>query len=112
LVVFTIMAAVLFGFGAMVIDTGAAWWNRRLLQNAVDGAALAGAAYLPGDPVKAEQVAIEYALKNGIDQDAGDTVSVAVTNQYGPYGAKPVDVAVTVTATRAFDFGLRYIVGG
>src|SRR5437588_432107 len=45
---FALMFVVLLGFASLVTDAGSAYWNRRMLQNAVDGAALAGAESLPG----------------------------------------------------------------
>ena len=42
----TVMIVAILGFAAMVTDSGAAYWNRRMLQNGVDGASLAGASQL------------------------------------------------------------------
>ena len=47
LVMVGVMMMVLIGFAALVIDGGTAWYNRRLMQNAVDAAALAAAQNLP-----------------------------------------------------------------
>lgn len=107
MLVFALMLVVLLGFAAMVSDAGMAFWNRRLLQNAVDGAALAGAAYLPDDAT-AKAVAREYARKNGVDDLELVEVTTATQYHIRDYG---VPVALTVTAQRRFDYGLRYIVG-
>ena len=47
LVLVGLMIGVLVGLTALVTDVGTLYWNRRVLQNAVDGAALAGARELP-----------------------------------------------------------------
>ena len=60
---------VLMGFVAMAIDVGLFLHERRSLQNIADAAALAGSQELPDDMVAAEQVAREYAQKNGMDPD-------------------------------------------
>lgn len=53
--------------GAIGLGTDVAlhYYNWALLQKAADGAALAGANYLPNDPVTASNTAINYAKLNG-----------------------------------------------
>lgn len=58
---------VLLGSCAMVADIGLVYVQKARLQNAVDAAALAGVQELPGDTNTANQVAQEYASKNGVD---------------------------------------------
>lgn len=60
---------VVFGFMALAIDVGFFFHARRVVQNAADPAALAGAAYLPGcslagEGLDPEVVAEEYASTN------------------------------------------------
>lgn len=67
LVLFAIMILTLLAGVALAIDTGMIWLNRRVLQNAVDAAALAGAQQLPDDTSGARAIACDYAAnKNGI----------------------------------------------
>src|SRR5579884_950931 len=88
-----LMFVVLMGFTAMVSDAGIAYWNRRILQNAVDGAALAaGESMLGASPATTAtvyQVAYNYAASNGVN---------------------PTEIAI-VSARRHYDFGLRYFIG-
>ena len=58
---------VLFGFTAMAVDVGFFIRHRAVVQQAVDAAALAGAQALPDDKVMAEQLAKDFAEKNGVD---------------------------------------------
>src|SRR5579884_3034197 len=110
----------------MVVDAGVVYWNRRLLQNAVDAAALAGAGQLPGNPSAAIQTAVNYAQNNGLgigeiicDPNYSYPASVSLTCANGSdttYGLQvtqtysPNDTMV-VSARRHVDFGLRYIIG-
>lgn len=72
LVLFALMLGVLTGFVAMTIDVGLFFHERQHLQNVADAAALAGAQELPDDMVAAEQIAREYAEKNGLDSSRLD----------------------------------------
>lgn len=126
LLTFTLMFVVLLGFTAMVVDAGIVYWHRRLLQNAVDAAALAGAAQLPGNPSAAIQAAIAYAQNNGLGPDeiicdpsypypAGSglscrngsdpTYGLQVTQTYSP------NDTLVISARRPVTFGLRYLFG-
>src|SRR3990172_6628817 len=58
---------VLFGFTALSVDVGFFLRHRAVVQQAVDAAALAGAQALPDDRVLAEQLARDFAQKNGVD---------------------------------------------
>lgn len=69
LVLGALVAVVLFGFTALAIDVGFFLRHRALVQQAVDASALAAAQELPDDKVLAEEMAREYAEKNGIDPD-------------------------------------------
>ena len=68
---------VLLGFAALVVDLGILYVRHAELQNALDAAALAGSQELPHNPAKAEQVAIDYAQRNGV---SNPTVSLAYQN--------------------------------
>jgi hypothetical protein len=65
LVTVGIMVVVLFGMGAMAIDVGNLYWERRQLQNGADAAALAAAQdYATGSGGSAEQTARDFAEPN------------------------------------------------
>ncbi len=120
-----LMVTALLGFTAIVTDAGIVYWQRRLLQNAVDAAALAGASHLPNDPNAAIQVAVSYAQANGVSAgelicapgypyppgtltcQAGTNVQfgVQVTQTYSP------NDTLIVSAERNIGFGLRYLIG-
>ena len=121
---FAFLFVVLMGFTAKVVDAGVVYWNRRLLQNAVDAAALAGAGQLPNDPDAAIKGAVAYARDNGVSIDelicdpnysypiafscangSDVTYGVQVTQTYSP------NDTLLVSARRHVDFGLRYIIG-
>ena len=72
-VIFALMVPVLFGALAMALDVGKLVYERQHLSNALDAAALAGAAYLPGDPVAARNAAASFARAN--DPAAAPTVT-------------------------------------
>jgi hypothetical protein len=79
---------VLLGMTGLAIDVGTYMGDRRHLQNAADSIALAGAQALP-DEIEAEDIAEEWADKNGIDLDditltidtTGDVPEVSVQIQ-------------------------------
>lgn len=109
------MFVVLAGFVAMVTDVGLTYFNRRLLQNAVDGAALAGAAKLMPvpDPAVAVITATHYANLNGVTTDE-------LNNVTEPEYHVHVDSIVlsgherqtmVVSARRHDYFGFRYLIG-
>jgi Flp pilus assembly protein TadG len=104
----TVMIVAILGFAAMVTDSGAAYWNRRMLQNGVDGASLAGASQLArnfSQPVATPATATSqaYALDNGLA--TGEIVSNQVTTTFEP------NDSVAVGASRLDNWGLRYLVG-
>ena len=81
LVLFVLALGVLMGFMVLSIDVGLFFRERRKLQNGADAAALAGAQVLPDDMVAAEQLAREYAQKNGLDPDSLD-ISFECTSEF------------------------------
>jgi hypothetical protein len=75
---FGLMLVVFFGFAALAIDVGSAYWKKRDLQSAMDAATLAAGANLPcldnvnppsgtSCPVSAQTIAKQYLAKNGYD---------------------------------------------
>jgi len=81
---------VLFGFTAMSVDVGFFIRHRAVVQQAVDAAALAGAQALPDDQVLAEQLAKDYAQKNGVDP-ATIQVTFRCTSGYNCDGTTTFD---------------------
>lgn len=79
LVLFALMMVGLLGCVAFVTDVGLLYSCRARLVNAADAAALAGVQELPDNPDLAEEVAVDYAAKNGVSED-GVQVSVADDN--------------------------------
>lgn len=60
-----ILLVVLIGLGALVVDVGNLYWERRQLQNAADSAALAAAQdHIAGQAALAETTARNFALAN------------------------------------------------
>src|SRR5438552_2326398 len=85
--VLPVLATLLLGRAAFVVDVGAWFLDRRQLQSAVDAAALAAGQDLP-DAASAGQDARDYATRNGLaspsitfsSQDfANDTIDVGAT---------------------------------
>jgi hypothetical protein len=74
LVLFALLAIVLIGIAALVIDAGLAYAARAKAQNAADAAALAGAQDLPSFEAAIGK-AKDYAEHNGIERD--DTTATA-----------------------------------
>ena len=77
----------LLGAGALVLDVGSWFREKRQLQSTADAAALAGAQALPGSPSSATAFALQYAQTNGrpiatnditisSDMSANDTIAV------------------------------------
>ncbi|MGF7185898.1 hypothetical protein GGQ84_001991 [Desulfitispora alkaliphila] len=67
----------LLGFTALVTDVGLLHTTRVKLVNSADAAVLAGAQELPGEPIKAYEVAEEYLYYN----DKGDHYHISLNNQ-------------------------------
>ena len=102
IVMFAFSLVAMLGFMAIVVDAGVIFEERRQLQNAADGAALAAARELPGFPANAIAAANEYLLANGYDPSDPD-VTVAIDTSYL---GDPEDVEVVVTQRNlAYLFG-------
>jgi Flp pilus assembly protein TadG len=68
-VVFALLLPVLFGAMALALDFGRWASERQHLSNALDAAALAGAASLPNDPIAARNAAVAFAQANDPEAD-------------------------------------------
>ncbi len=68
-VIFALLVPVLFASLAMALDVGKLVYERQHLSNALDAAALAGAASLPSDPVAARNAAVSFARANDPEAD-------------------------------------------
>ncbi|MGI6332261.1 MAG: pilus assembly protein TadG-related protein [Zhaonellaceae bacterium] len=92
-VVVFIAAALTFlvGLGALVIDVGMLYAKRVQLQNVADAAALAGAQEIFMDDAEPEEVAIQYAVANGVRTEE---VSASFDSN-----SKSITVEVTQTAS-------------
>ncbi|HVC34464.1 MAG TPA: TadE/TadG family type IV pilus assembly protein [Chloroflexota bacterium] len=113
ILVFALMFVVLLGFTAMVSDAGIAYWNRRLVQNGVDSAALAGAVSLNNGSSVADvkATAVAYANANGVTTAEINNVTdpkyqIQVGQTFFP------NDTVIVSADRKDSFGLRYVLVG
>ena len=80
-VMFALGLVSLLGFSAIVFDAAAIFEERRQLQNAADGAALAAARELPASSEAAVAAAEAYLTANGYSPDDAD-VSAVVTSPY------------------------------
>jgi len=103
LVFVAITLPIIFGFSAFVIDMGLLLENRRLLQNGVDAAALAGAQLLPESPDNAIATGISYAQSNGVQGGELDSPTVSTT-----YVANDT---ITVFAQRNVPFSFARVLG-
>jgi len=65
LIMFVLGLAAIMGFVALTIDVGLVFEERRTEQTAADAAALAGASALPGNATTANQLARDWAQRNG-----------------------------------------------
>lgn len=88
--------------GALLLgaDFAVMYYNSALLQKAADAAALAGAAYLPGNSSMASSTATSLAGKHGVGIASGDTVKVTVDDS-----ASPMWLRVTLSRTTPYYFG-------
>jgi len=96
LAIVTLSMMVLMSFGAGVMDIGQMFQTRRQLQNAMDGAALAGAAELAvtGSHAVALSTAADYAQRNGVSEARADLLYPRVAS-VGPYTLNAVEVSAT-----------------
>ena len=66
------LLVLLLGFSAIVVDVGFFLHRRERVQHIADAAALAGAQELPNDMILAEDIAREWAARNGLDGSSID----------------------------------------
>jgi len=106
LVLSVLMLSGLVGMTSLTVDIGHFFVERRQIQNAVDAAALAAAAYLPtDDPARlaaAVDEAISYGAQNGVVIAPGD-ITISTT-----WAANDT---VEVTAARAVAFAFARVLG-
>jgi hypothetical protein len=95
LMITALLLPVLLAMTGMAVDIGTYSSHRRSLQNAADGAALAGGQELPNS-AEATNVALEYAAEHGINPN---DVTVEVTG-----GSTEPKVRVTINETHDFSF--------
>jgi Flp pilus assembly protein TadG len=80
LILFTLALCVLLLCAMSVVDVGFFLHNRENAQQAADAAALAGSQDLPGNTIAAQNDALSYITKNGLDA-ANTTISFKCTSQ-------------------------------
>lgn len=106
LVLSVLMLSGLIGMTSLTVDTGRFMVERRQVQNAVDAAALAAAAYLPsedpGQLAAARNAAVSFAAQNGVTITVADVTisSSSATND-----------TVEVAAERAVAFAFAQVLG-
>src|SRR5688500_14426347 len=98
-VLFAIMLPLLFGVAAIVVDIAHMYVERRELQNAVDGAALAGARELPADETEALSRALVWADHNGVPGSEVSNVVFGTT-----CSGDTLTNSITVRAERSVSF--------
>jgi Flp pilus assembly protein TadG len=108
-VIISLALAALMGISALAVDVGELWTTRRLMQNAADAAAMAGADEVAIDGSKAQVTAAAKAAsaQNGFTDGSStlassSKVSVAVYEppQSGPYATNSNAVQVVVSQTQ------------
>lgn len=104
LVLVSLAMTALIGAAALVTDFGLMALNKNRLANAADAAALAGVQELPENPTYARDVAQNYALKNGMNNDQVDIKLIPdlATSQF---------VAVEVTTHKTIEYVLAKVLG-
>ncbi|MFU8891666.1 MAG: pilus assembly protein TadG-related protein [Anaerosomatales bacterium] len=80
-IVVAVMLTVLLGLGAIVIDAGMLYSQRRQIQTAADAAVLAGVQELPNRPAAAVAFAEDYTMRNSTDVDDR---AFTITRTYAP----------------------------
>ena len=100
LVIVALALPILVGSIALGADVAVLYFNWVQMQKAADAAAIAGANYLPGDPVQARTVAGNYAQTNGIAQKEIASTKVA-----------PDDLSITITLQRSVPYSFAKVLG-
>jgi Flp pilus assembly protein TadG len=100
IVLLVVVLPVLLGAVMLGADFAVLYYNWSVLQKAADSAALAGAAYLPGNPELATSVANNYAEMNGVGNSKADNIGVTVDGSTTPQW-----VQVTLTRSVPYSFG-------
>lgn len=102
LVLLAVLMVALLGFSALAVDVAYAYAGRRLLQNAVDAAALAGARalYDGASPVQADAAArAAFSSNLAANHDPGEGLEVTRLDVY----VHPAERVVRVSATAAIE---------
>ena len=92
LVVFVLVAFIVIGMVAVVVDVAWFWNNQQRMQRAADAGALAGAVYLPGNVSGAYTAARQEATKNGYTTG---TAGVTVTPLQDTHNLRRLKVTVS-----------------
>jgi Flp pilus assembly protein TadG len=99
-VVLTLTMATLLGAVALGADVAVLYFNWVQIQKAADGAVLAGANYLPGNPSQAQSVAQSYAAQNGVA--TSEIVSTTVASD---------DMSMTMLVSRSVPYNFARVLG-
>jgi Putative Flp pilus-assembly TadE/G-like len=84
LIFVALCSLVLLVFAALAVDVGALYSRGLQAQRAADAAATAGVVYLPGNLVKAREVALQSAKDNGFDPGADSEIVVTAVQGNTP----------------------------
>jgi hypothetical protein len=104
MVIFALIAVVLFAIAGLAIDAGISYFSSDSVQRAANAAALAGVAYLPGQFPEASNVAVVEAARNGFSDMGTFTPSTGATTCTASQFpcvmvTQPADNELTVTIT-------------
>jgi hypothetical protein len=102
LVIFALSLLTLILFAALAFDTGQMLLERRDQQDAADAAALAGAYYLPDDPVTARARAADIAAANGFTDGTGSMEVDISTSPTGYVANSAIEVVIRNTRPSVF----------
>jgi Flp pilus assembly protein TadG len=101
LVIFAVALAVIIGVAALVFDGGLMLLERRTQLNAADAAALAGARFLPDEPDRATDAAVDVATANGFTDGVDSvTVDVNVPPTTGPNAGSDGHIEVIIGSSQ------------
>jgi len=110
IVVIAIAATALVGALSLGTDVGVFYFNWMQMQKAADAAVLAGASYLPSDPVAAIATTATYAEQNGVAPteivstsvgDNGNSITISVRRSVPTYFARVLGLFSGSVAARA-----------
>ena len=99
-VIFALSITLFVALCALVVDISFYWVSTLQAQRAADAAALAGAVYLPGDPVTAYKEARDSATQNGYT--AGGPANVVITTVQDAGDSRQLDVTISASVPTFF----------